>query len=312
LVLLAACVDSSPDDPENRCDNPPTPVAIDSSGTRSFFVVDTILVPSSATEATQYAFNLDGDELGRIDNRLGQILAALAGGGGVDLNAETQLLIESGELLHLLEIQTTSREFADGVAVSLFHGVDLDADPSDNFSGTEPFAADLSRGRGLMSGNIVDGVVTVEMGNAPLAVTLPGLGESFVINLKAATLTGTFTDTGFAGRIGGAMSADVINGMFMTLFHLGLSRSVEGDCDENGVCVPDSTGETVLGLFDTSPNDHRISFEEVAESDLVQSLFRPDVDLFNDDGEFAPLCDGEKESLSVGLAFTAVRANVGN
>lgn len=51
-----------------------------------------------------------------------------------------------------------------------------------------------------------------------------------------------------------------------------------------------------------------VSLEELQGSILVQNLLAADLDLFDADGNFHPNSDGVKESLSLGVTFTAVTA----
>jgi hypothetical protein len=58
-------------------------------------------------------------------------------------------------------------------------------------------------------------------------------------------------------------------------------------------------------------NDHRIDPCEVAQNAQIQSLFAPDVQIFSADGTtYAPNPqNAHKDSVSVGLGFTAVPAS---
>src|SRR3990172_8646312 len=70
LVATAACGSSSGDDDDD--------VVIDPAGTDHLYVVDRLLLPTTATQANQYGLTLDGDAQNRPDNALGQILSTLA------------------------------------------------------------------------------------------------------------------------------------------------------------------------------------------------------------------------------------------
>lgn len=73
-------------------------------------------------------------------------------------------------------------------------------------------------------------------------------------------------------------------------------------------CADGTIGATVIGLFDSMPEDCRVSITEITESNLVKSLLTPDVDLYDAEGRHNPRCDGTLESLSFGISFTAVPA----
>ena len=61
-----------------------------------------------------------------------------------------------------------------------------------------------------------------------------------------------------------------------------------------------------MAWFDVAPADCKVSLEEVKDSNLIKSLLTPDVDLMDSTGAFNPLKDGEKDSLSLGVGFTAI------
>ena len=52
-----------------------------------------------------------------------------------------------------------------------------------------------------------------------------------------------------------------------------------------------------------------MSVDELRNNDLVSSLLSPDVDLFDENGDFNPRTDEVKDALSFGLGFTAVPAS---
>ena len=76
-------------------------------------------------------------------------------------------------------------------------------------------------------------------------------------------------------------------------------------------CDEGSTGETLVDLFDEEPEpsgDCTITLDELKNNDLISSLLAPDVDLFDADGNFNPRQDMVKDSLSLGVGFSAVGA----
>ena len=72
-------------------------------------------------------------------------------------------------------------------------------------------------------------------------------------------------------------------------------------------CEDGSAGEQVLTLFDAN-GDCTVTTEELLASDLVDGTIRnPDLDLFDGDSdEFNPNQDGVKDSISLGVGFSAV------
>lgn len=300
-LVVAGCTSPDPDiDEPHPCD-----VAV-YTGEAMVFVVDSLHFPSKASEATALGLDLDGDELGRVDNAFGQIYVAVAGAtGDLDLDASTRELIEAGEILHLLELRTTTVEGYECAEVRVRHAVDLDGDPTDNFSGQEPFSVDLERGEGRITGVVQDGLIDVKLGNAPVAVTFFGDSEPVVVDLGAAALRGELTERGFEGVLAGGIPN--VDTELIPLLHRGVVNAVEGDC-QDGLCQPGSFGEAMLDIFDYAPADGVVTLDEFRGAQVTRALFLPDVDLYDEDGILCLQCDGDKDSLSVGIGFTAVPA----
>lgn len=288
-------------------EDPFEPASIDPTGTHYQYVVDSLHFATTAVEATRLGSNIDKDENGRIDNAFGHVLVAISGAAQFDLDEETTTLIDSGQILHLLDVQTTSTDQASGVGVTLLHGKDNDGNPSDNFSGEEVFDVDTAPGSGIMAGFVTGGVVNVELGDVPLAVTFPGLDERFIVNLTHTTINATISEDGLSGRLGGVISRREHDEVIMPFLHAGLSRIVSRDCPDGSSCAVGSFGETLVQAFDYD-DDNALSFDELRDSNLLKALLSPDLDLFAENGERCIRCDGVKESLSIGVGFTAVPA----
>jgi hypothetical protein len=306
VVGMAGCLDGGRGSDPRHCDAHIRD-AVDPDGVLHQYIVSAIRFPTSATEAQQMGFDLDCDPQGRPDNALGEILVLLGRYGEVDLGEETQLLINAGEILHLVEVRTTSVRDAEGVEVLIQHAVDLDGDPSDNFSGSEEFSLDFDRGVGSMTGSVTDGTLQAGAGTIPIAVTLPGLQEPVLFHLIRGTIDVQWTGNTVTGRIGGAVTQDELDSQLIPLLVDGVNRIVRRDCPD-GSCEPDSPGEFMLELFDDD-GDGTITVAEVLENALIASLLSPDLDLIDERGQLNPRSDGIKDSMSVGFGFDAVGAS---
>ena len=302
---VAGCDDNTP-----SCSRDPTP--IDPDGTSHGFVVSSINLPDEGDEQSSFALDIDQD-LGEGDtpeNQLGAVLFAIARNGQYDLDRETNLLIEAGAILHLLDVRATDLEDADGVGLRIAHGIDLDGDPADNFTGSESFGIDASRGEGLVTGSIHDRHLEARLGTAPIAVTLPGLDQPLIVPLIAARFDAWLTPDGeLVGRFGGGIPVEYINTTLLPLFHEGLSRSIERDCP-GGTCEPGSFGELLLELFDQD-GDGTMTLEELRQDPLTEALLAPDMDLRDESRIYAPSCrdrDDVYDALSIGAGFRAVPA----
>jgi len=151
----------------------------------------------------------------------------------------------------------------------------------------------------------MNGRISVDLGVVPIRLATPELAETYVLELTAARLDGTIDENGLDVVVAGALTQEAIDTDLLPFIIDILQASVALDCTAEG-CESGSNGETFLELFDEN-GDRQVSEEEVRGNSLVQSLLAPDVDLF-DDRDLRPRCDGIKESLSVGLGVTAVRA----
>lgn len=301
-LLLPACATEQPPPACARTELVP----VDPDGEHHRYVVDSLTFPQSAALSSQLGIDLDCDPQGRPDNALGQLISSITLSADYDLDYEAGLLIDAGEILHLIDVQAVALDDVDGVGLTVLHGIDGDGDPSDNFSGTEDFAIDASRGSGELTGSVVDGQLHVAVGTIPLAVTFPGLGEPFVIDLVGARIIADITPRGITGRIAGAVHEDDIDTVLLPIFLEGLGRIVNRDCVE-GPCDDDSFGSLLLEVFDAD-GDGSITLDELRDNSITSSLLHPDVDLFDADGSYAPRVDDEKDGLSIGLGFTAVPA----
>lgn len=288
------------------CMEPADDQPVDPAAEHYQYVVDSLHFATTPNEALALGVDLDGDTSHRHDNGLGMALAIVAGPAAFDLDVETRTLIDSGEILHLIDVNTTSMERANGVNVSVMHGIDLDGNSSDNFYGDEPFGVDPTPGSGTMSGTIIDGNVDVDSGHIPLAVTFPGLDQRFIVHLSAATMRARIDEDGITGTLAGAITVDEVRNTILPLLYAGLSNIVARDCP-GGTCVPDSFGETLVYSFDRN-DDGALSYEELSDSALLGALLSPDIDLVDADGNDCPRCDGVKDALSIAVGFTAVPA----
>jgi hypothetical protein len=190
------------------------------------------------------------------------------------------------------------------VGASVFLGADDDGDPSDNWPGPEQYR--VRRAGSPMTGSIVDGVLSADVGEMPIEIALPNAPSPILFNTYGAQINATFDGERLVGTFGGAVIEDEFRAAYLPALQLAIRAIVDDDCPD-GACPDDSLGATVLALFDTDA-DGDVTLEELDDNSLINSLFAPDVDMFDADGNFAPRTDERKESLSIGLAFTAVPA----
>lgn len=110
------------------------------------------------------------------------------------------------------------------------------------------------------------------------------------------------------GRLGGGI--DAVN-EFLPALHALLAGVIAVDCGgtpETMCCTLDSSGQTLVSLFDAN-GDCSVSLAELAEDSLITTLLAPDVDLLDADGAFNPNVDGVNDLVSLGIGFTSAGAS---
>lgn len=298
---MTGCLNS---DDANRC-VPIEPGVADPAGEHSLYVVDSVQFATTPNEATNMSMDFDGAEPLRGDNTLGHVLAVTFGQLGGDLNDIAAAMVDNGNILHLIDVQTVSQTNAVGAGVSVFLGVDTDGDPSDNFSGSESFDVNDPFAGRAMVGDVIDGQLVAQYGAIPMQIALPGAEEPFTLNLQAGRIEARFDGDELTGLIGGVLDEDSVRDELVPVIHAAVANSVSADCDENG-CTPDSNGATMVNIFDAD-GDFQVSLAEVRDNELVVALLEPDIDMYAD-GQLNPDCDEVTDVLSFSIGFTAVPA----
>src|SRR5690348_8073662 len=132
LLIAAACGGSSGSksiDANNGMgsDAPlPPPDAQMAQGTHAHYVVDRLMVPTTNQQAQMYALDLDGN--GTVDNQLGSDLATLQS-MGADVQGSVDTAVNDGDILMLVDIQTTAFDNATGAGFSLYAGENPNPSP---------------------------------------------------------------------------------------------------------------------------------------------------------------------------------------
>ena len=290
------------------------PDPVDPNVVQHQYIIDRKLMPANASEASMRALDLDGAEPLRRDNQLGQVQVALASQTNTDLQAQMDALFATGQILQLVNVQTTSLITAPETSYAILFGQDQDGNPADNFSGAEPFdiRAD-SPPNNVICGSTIASQLTLGPGDLTVETNLFVFGSTLVrLPMIGAQVVGTIDANGIInGIIGGAIVESDVNTIVVPALHISLTQSTAADCMSGPpmCCTPGSSGETIMAIFDDN-GDCTIALAEVQNNALIASLLAPDVDLLdsNNGNVFAPNQDGIKDALSYGIGFTAVGA----
>lgn len=270
------------------------------------FVFDTISLPTNNTLARELAFDVNGDDI--LDNQLGMVFGTLASMG---LEQGTQRLVDTGDVILLADLQTTSFSQASAVGFNTFFGTNpvpepcVDDDDCGHHldgSGTFDLTDDDLDGE-TCTGRIQGGVFRGSGGALPVRIGFTGQPLDLTLTEARVELTDVSEDGFVSGRIGGLITVARIDSQLIPGIRSAVQSTIAADCTgaspapECG-CVASSSGATNLTLFDMD-DDCSVSIEEVKENSLVASLFAPDVDL---DGDETP------DGLSFGFGVTGKRA----
>jgi hypothetical protein len=303
VVPDAGDVSSRPDAADN------TPV-----GSHHQFVVDQFIVPGDQTQAQELALNLDG--AGGGDNKLGEILSVLGDLGGEDIQANVDAQVARGEMVILANLQATALDSAQATGLWIFRGDVISPNPcvddddtvcAQHLDGGGTFASLGDTDSSLIYGDISAGVLTGGPGRVTLDIPLVIVPQPLTMNLVGVRVSVEVADSGLSnGRLGGAVTVDEINDNILPQLVVVMQSTVQQDC--NGVhpqcCTAGSQGEDLIGTFD-SDGSCDVTLDELKDNALLSGLLSPDLDLFDAEGFYVPNDDGVKDSLSLGVGFSA-------
>ena len=264
------------------------------------YLVDSVLLPTTSSEANSYGIDLDGDNTS--DNSFGQVLSALTT-QGMDFNGSMAAAIASGSIVHLVHLQSTDVSLANDPAAQATWCIGVPTATPPLFDGTDnPPCADTS---GIFVAALSSGSFTSP---SPVSTANPvSLDFELAVGTSSATLPVLNARLSFTKDAAGNLNFGQINGSIpnsnlMNTFPPAIAEmcntSIQSDPTSN-------TATSCKSLFDTGcvdhpeyANDDQIEVCEITESSLIQTLLAPDVQV--DDG------GSMVEANSMGIRFTAI------
>ena len=254
-------------------------------------VINRMLLPKTAGE-----YGMDFNNDGKVDNKLGQILAGLqALHGGLDVQKDLDEQLKDGVILLLQDVFASDLTDSAKASLVTHFGKDLDNNASDNFSGSETFGiAPVTPGEIRLEGKIVGGKATFGPGTlvAPIAI-----GKVYVvITLRQAYVMGTVTAQGITnGLMAGAVPLTDVTGRMLPGLATQMTQRLNSP-------LTTPAGLKLLKYFDKDA-DGTITVKELSGDALLKSVLldQPDVDT---DG------DKKNDAISVGIGFTAVPCSI--
>jgi hypothetical protein len=293
------------------------------------YIANKVLVPTTNTQAREYGLDLNGDKT--VDNQLGMVLSTL-GSMGFDIQATLDEAVAVGDIVLLADFQTKDFMNTAAAGVQIFIGdsnmvtpmacnagemynPDTKVGCGRHLTGTGMFAVSASSPtNAALGGKIVNGTFTGGPGDLSLQIALGGT-DAIQLDLigaraKGSSLSADGLGTATSGGIvfAGAITKTDIDTKVIPAIQVQLVELIERDCPMPMVagcgCAADSTGKTVLGLFDTKladgvtdGKDCAVSVDEIKNNSLIVSLLAPDVEV------------NGKDALSLGIKATAVKGS---
>lgn len=306
--------------------NPPVDNPMDvtmATGNHYKFVANTLKAP---TQRADFAIDLNGD--GKTDNQLGNIIGALSG-QGLDAQMGIDESMMKGEVILLFDLQAADLKKSDAAGVTVSLGKSM---PNPDFTGKGSFTVNAAQPPGSFFGRITDGRLKTNnpvTTKAPVTVNmiLPLAGGNLQLSLNGASVQFDIaSDSSLVkGQINGSIKdADVKKQIIPVVAQL-LSDQVAKGCggvgmdggkptDGGGMCS--GSAQQIKTLFDTGgcgaakANDGKIEAFEVENNQIIKNVLAPDVQIFDAAGGYKPNKDNAtRDSLSLGLSFTAVKAS---
>ncbi|MFH1131961.1 MAG: hypothetical protein V1754_11540 [Pseudomonadota bacterium] len=255
-------------------------------------IMNELMLPKSGTD---YAIDLDGN--GTLDNKVGEIIGILDMFlSGVDLQAEVNNSIKSGQLLMMMEVFSYSLANDSSTTVQVHVGDDLDSNPADNFSGIEEFGiSSLSPADVQLTGPVTNGFL--KAGPGTLFAPLPLVPDKppTTITIKRAQIHGNVSATGVTnGVLTGAIPVEEVDLVLIPALAEMLTYYMYAPNTPPGA-------KQVLTTFDTDKNG-TISDDEIRNSMIAMAL--------SGDVTIDPDPDAQPDALSLALGFNAVPCKI--
>lgn len=309
---------------------PPVPAACvgaPPAGAHYQFATSAIKLPFPATS---YSIDIDGD--GRADNQLKALIGAFAS-ANFDLQGPVDRAVQAGELVLLPDLQAA--DVSNGCAKLTVFAAQKGMTPP-RFDGTDVFAANGAVLPTLLSGAISGGKLTtieprdMKPGDVQvLPLNLPFANGILPMSIYGAHVQGNVTAAGvMSGEIHGVIRKTDIDMQVIPAVAQLLTDQIRKD-------PMGSTTETIIRLFEdpagnpaskakcmntpekccATPANRAKTCEivpaEVKSNALIGNVLAPDVQVFQN-GNWSPVPKGvDKDAMSVGLGFTAVKASRG-
>lgn len=288
----------------------------------------TILLPKSSGSMT-YTMDFDGD--GKMENQLKTVVQALSV-AGLDIQTPITEAVADGTMVYLVDLKTLKidNSMCTGATLYLAKARGM-GEPLPKYDGSDVFTKDPSAKAELtatvtanqLSSTLPKNLLKTEESRMDLVLRLGGM--PLVLPLRGVHIQGRLADRGGKlfideGQLHGVVSKADIDLRVVPPIALMITQMINGD-------PTSGTTMTIISLFEnlmnpvsqakcmvaadccrTSPATCKILPAEILASP-IGGVLSPDVQVFNEMGEWAPVPGGTKKNgMSVGIGFTSVPA----
>ena len=299
-------------------------------GNTAKYAANAVMVPMQRQD---YAIDLNGD--GKLDNQLGNIIGALSS-NGLNVQDGVNTAVTGGSLVLLLSTNSSDATFTSDTCAASVVNVGKATAMAPKFDGSDTFMVDTSQ----MAGNFAGPINSGKFSSAPpsttkmpvtLAIQLPLVSGAAPIPLSVVGAHLQYTKSGTmitGGQLNGAIKNSVVQMNIIPGVATLLTNRLKADptsstnmqiasiFDNGGKADPACGGTACQNpMFGDRPGMCAVSKDgiidtcEVSTNNIIQNVLSPDVQMFDASGNYAPNpSNTTKDSLSLGLAFTAVKA----
>lgn len=273
------------------------------------YVIDRLVYPETSADARAWSFDFGGAD-SMPDNQLGQLFV-LFGEHGLAPQLRSDYSVNTGRILLLAQLTSSSDAFEGSATFSMFAGDDPDPDPCESatnltsgtcarhLKGTGTFGiAPTSPNNAPLVGTLASGMMVTDPGR--LAISIAFGDTAIALDLVDARVgITTTTSVGSSGVIAGAVTQDQIDNRLVPGMAEAIQAAFGDDCPGGPPdcgCLSGSNGQSLQQIFDRD-DDCRLYASELRSNSLLASLLVNDV-----------VVDTDTPATSFALRFTAVNA----
>jgi hypothetical protein len=267
------------------------------TGVQYHYVTNQLLLPTTQSQADEFALNIDGDAGNGGDNLFGRLLSLLTKAApGLEVQSTLDEAVEAGKLVSLHVVKADEGLNDDSVSWSIVQGQDTATAPV--FDGSDEFQVDpAAPANSPIVGALTAGHFAGGPGEARVRVFL--FNSAVDVDLIGLRLEADVSAQGCSnGRLGGGVTVAEFRSKLLPPIAEGLNQVLEAN---------PTAASILLQTFDSDGNG-KISVEELEKNPALMMAAAPDLDLLDASGTFNPGQDGTKDAYSVGLGFTCVPA----